>query len=39
MIAARDVGGTGVTWSGSVPVGNSNVYSEIAVTYPGKAKP
>jgi len=28
-------GGAGVYWSGSVPVGNSNVYSEIEIAYPG----
>jgi hypothetical protein len=28
-----------VYWSGSVPVGNSNVYSEVQITYPAQAKP
>ena len=31
-------GGAGVYWSGSVPVGNSNVYSEVEITYPNAAK-
>jgi hypothetical protein len=35
-IAPNQFGGAGVYWSGSVPVGNSNVYSEIEITYPGK---
>ncbi len=37
-IAANPFGGAGVFWSGSVPVGNSNVYSEIAISYPQSAK-
>ena len=37
-IAPNTFGGAGVYWSGSVPVGNSNVYSEIEISYPGKAK-
>lgn len=37
-IAPNGFGGAGVYWSGSVPVGNSNVYSLIEVSYPGKAK-
>jgi hypothetical protein len=28
-------GGAGVYWSGSVPRGNSNVYSQIEISYPG----
>lgn len=34
-ITPNSFGGAGVFWSGSVPVGNSNVYSEIAISYPG----
>jgi hypothetical protein len=30
--------GAGVYWSGSVPVGNSNVYSQIEISYPPKEK-
>jgi hypothetical protein len=30
-------GGAGVYWSGSVPVGNSNVYSQLEISYPGSA--
>jgi hypothetical protein len=30
-------GSAGVYWSGSVPVGNSNVYSELQISYPPKA--
>ena len=37
-IAPNPFGGAGVFWSGSVPVGNSNVYSEIAISYPQSAK-
>jgi len=33
-IVPNAFGGAGVYWSGSVPVGNSNVYSEIDVSYP-----
>jgi hypothetical protein len=33
-IAPNQFGGAGVYWSGSVPVGNSNVYSLIELTYP-----
>jgi Pectinesterase len=32
-------GGAGVYWSGSVPVGNSNVYSQIEISHPSKTKP
>jgi len=28
-------GGAGVYWSGSIPRGNSNVYSQFAISYPG----
>jgi hypothetical protein len=35
-IAPNQFGGAGVYWSGSVPVGNSNVYSEVEITYPKK---
>ncbi len=38
-IAPNKYGGAGVYWSGSVPVGNSNVYSQLEISYPGKAKP
>jgi len=33
-LTPNSFGGAGVYWSGSVPVGNSNVYSEIEITYP-----
>ena len=33
-IAPNSSGGAGVYWSGSVPVGNSNVYSELQISYP-----
>ncbi len=33
-IAPNMFGGAGVYWSGSAPVGNSNVYSEIEISYP-----
>ena len=33
-IVPNAFGGAGVYWSGSVPVGNSNVYSEIEISYP-----
>ena len=35
-IAPNPFGGAGVYWSGSVPVGNSNVYSQIQISYPEK---
>jgi hypothetical protein len=38
-ITPNAFGGAGVYWSGSVPVGNSNVYSELQITYPASAKP
>jgi len=37
-IAPNPYGGAGVYWSGSVPVGNSNVYSKLEISYPGKAR-
>lgn len=33
-IVPNAFGGAGVAWSGSVPRGNSNVFSRIAITYP-----
>jgi hypothetical protein len=38
-ITPNAFGGAGVFWSGSVPVGNSNVYSKIDITYPGDPRP
>jgi hypothetical protein len=37
-ITPNPFGGAGVYWSGSVPVGNSNVYSELQISYPASAK-
>ena len=37
-VAPNDFGSAGVYWSGSVPVGNSNVYSQIEISYPGQAR-
>jgi hypothetical protein len=37
-ITPNPYGSAGVYWSGSVPVGNSNIYSELEISYPGKAK-
>jgi hypothetical protein len=37
-VTPNPFGSAGVYWSGSVPVGNSNVYSQLEVSYPGKAK-
>ena len=37
-VAPNSFGGAGVYWSGSVPVGNSNVYSLIEISYPGSSK-
>ena len=37
-ITPNTFGSAGVYWSGSVPVGNSNVYSQIEISYPGQAK-
>ncbi|HEY4381079.1 MAG TPA: pectinesterase family protein [Acidobacteriaceae bacterium] len=36
-VAPNPYGSAGVYWSGSVPVGNSNVYSEMQISYPGKS--
>lgn len=33
-IVPNSFGGAGVYWSGSVPMGNSNVYSQLQITYP-----
>lgn len=38
-IEPNRLGGAGVYWSGSVPVGNSNVYSELEITYPERPQP
>jgi hypothetical protein len=35
-ITPNTFGGAGMFWSGSTPVGNSNVYSELQLSYPGK---
>ena len=37
-IIPNPFGGAGVYWSGSVPVGNSNVYSELQIAYPASAR-
>ena len=34
-VTPNKFGGAGVYWSGSVPAGNSNVYSLIEISYPG----
>ena len=34
-ITANDFGGAGVAWYGTVPSGNSNVYSRFEISYPG----
>jgi hypothetical protein len=36
-ITPNDFGGAGVDWYGTVPRGNSNVYSRIEISYPGVA--
>jgi hypothetical protein len=36
-IAPNDFGGAGVAWYGTVPRGNSNVYSRFAISYPDTA--
>ena len=36
-ITPNDFGGTGVAWYGTVPRGNSNVYSRFEISYPGVA--
>jgi hypothetical protein len=38
-IAPNDFGGAGVAWYGTVPRGNSNVYSQIEISYPGAPPP
>jgi len=38
-ITPNDFGGAGVAWYGTVPRGNSNVYSQIEISYPGAAPP
>jgi len=38
-VTPNQFGGAGAYWSGSVPVGNSNVFSEFEISYPDKAKP
>jgi len=36
-ITPNALGGAGVAWYGTVPRGNSNVYSRIEISYPGAA--
>lgn len=38
-ITPNTFGGAGVAWYGTVPRGNSNVYSRIEISYPGAATP
>lgn len=38
IITPNTFGGAGAFWSGGVTVGNSNVYSEFEISYPGNAK-
>lgn len=38
QIKPNDFGGAGVAWYGTVPRGNSNVYSRFEISYPGFAK-
>ena len=38
-ITPNDFGGAGVAWYGTVPPGNSNVYSQLEISYPGTADP
>jgi hypothetical protein len=38
-ITPNDFGGAGAAWYGTVPRGNSNVYSRFEITYPGMASP
>jgi MYXO-CTERM domain-containing protein len=38
-ITPNDFGGAGVDWYGTVPPGNSNVYSQLEISYPGTADP
>jgi len=35
-VESNNFGGAGAYWSGSVPVGNSVVFSEFEIEYPGK---
>ncbi|HWA28700.1 MAG TPA: pectinesterase family protein [Lacunisphaera sp.] len=37
-IAPNDFGGAGVAWFGTVPRGNSNVYSRFEISYPGTGR-
>jgi hypothetical protein len=37
-ITPNPFGGAGAFWSGGVTIGNSNVYSEFEISYPGNAK-
>ena len=37
-VTPNNFGSAGVYWSGSVPVGNSNVYSQLEISYPGRPK-
>jgi hypothetical protein len=37
-VPPNQFGGAGAYWSGSVPVGNSNVFSRFELSYPGNAK-
>jgi hypothetical protein len=37
-ITPNSFGGAGVVWNGSVPRGNSNVYSQFKISYPGEDK-
>ncbi len=38
-ITPNDFGGAGVAWYGTVPRGNSNVYSQFEISYPGTTVP
>jgi hypothetical protein len=38
-ITPNDFGGAGVAWYGTVPRGNSNVYSRFEISYPGAGNP
>ncbi len=37
-ITPNTFGGAGAFWSGGVTIGNSNVYREFEISYPGSAK-
>jgi hypothetical protein len=37
-ITPNDFGGAGVAWYGTVPAGNSNVYSQFEISYPGQPR-